>query len=83
MSKHIDLMYSDGDAIQVMADVDFAVYAKDEVPCIHVADVVYDTVLQKLKDAEAFLYPGKYTVRLMATVVHEGEAKDAVSESGD
>lgn len=75
-------MYSDGDVIHVLADVDIEVYEDDEIPHIHIADAIYHTVLEKTKKEKAVLQPGEYTIRLMASIVCEGN-DNAVSDSDD
>lgn len=86
--QYINILLSEGDSIQVIADVEVEVsdpvwvvtdpetgaghYLK-----VHVADLLYGAILDKLKGQDmASLGPGKYAVRLMATVVEAPDDDD-------
>ena len=64
--QYINVLLSEGNSLQVLADVDTVV----DCTAIHVADLLYEAILEKLKKSEDLrLQDGRYSVRLMATVV--------------
>ncbi len=81
MSKYINVLMADGESMQLIADMDINVVGQDgnDEDFIHLADVLYGAVLQRTRGQDkAVLKPGKYTVRLMVTIVGE---PDEVSQS--
>ncbi len=70
--KYINILISDGVMLQLIADVDVEVSEQDGVEAIHLSELVHAAVLQAAKQQDkALIRPGKYTVRLLATVVGE------------
>jgi propanediol utilization protein len=71
-NNYINVLISDGKAIQLIADTDIVITPTEGREDIHLSDVLYFSVLQKtIQEKKATLKPGKYTIRLMATIVGE------------
>lgn len=79
--QYINIILSDGDSMQVIADVDVEVTPGEWIETnpetgegyhepIHLANLLAGAILQRLiSQDQAVINPGKYTVRLLATVV--------------
>lgn len=74
MKDYINVLLASGDSIQLIADVDFDVVGQDldKFEAVHIADVLYQAILDKTRgQGKALLRPGNYTARMMVTIVGE------------